>query len=303
VPMKGSVSGEVFATGRARLLDGLAARTVAGNMQVATGADIGPVMVVPLLGEHGPRGTLVLNRLQGREVFEAGDLKLATAFANQAAVALELADARERAQQFELLQDRDRIARDLHDHVIQRLFAAGLTLQSLAGAVGAGPHAERLDRAIEDIDETITQIRSAIYGLRTPLGPAMSSGRDRILEVLADVSPLLPAEPAVQFSGPLDVMVPDEVFDDVVAVLREALTNVARHAQARRIEVVVIALAATSELLVQVSDDGVGLGPDGRRSGLANLRERAENRAGTFTVESPVPGSDSGTRLRWVVPL
>lgn len=303
VPVEGSVSAEVLATGLPRLLDGLAARTVAGNVQVAAGADTGPEMVVPLLGEGGPRGTLVLNRLQGREVFEAGDLKLATAFANQAAVALELADARERAQQVELLKDRDRIARDLHDHVIQRLFAAGLTLQSLAGAVGDGPHGQRLDRAIEDIDETITQIRSAIYGLRTPLGPAMSSGRDRILAVLAQLSPLLPAEPAVQFTGPLDVMVPDEIYDDVVAVLREALTNVARHAHARRVEVTVSALVASREMLVQVSDDGVGLGPVGRRSGLANLRKRAENRAGTFTVESPVAGSDVGTRLRWVVPL
>jgi signal transduction histidine kinase len=172
-------------------------------------------------------------------------------------------------------------------------------MQSMAGSLEPA-QAERLMRCIEDIDETITQIRSAIYGLRTPLTSALSSTRERILSVLADVTPLLSSSPVVQFAGPLDVMLPDDLVDDLIAVLRETLTNVARHARAGSVRVAIEADIERRELSVQVADDGVGMGETARRSGLANLRKRAESRSGTFLVESPAAG---GTRVGWVVPI
>jgi signal transduction histidine kinase len=256
-------------------------------------------MMIPLLGEAGPRGALALGRDRGRPRFAPADVELAKAFAQQAAIALELADARELAQQVQLLEDRDRIARDLHDHVIQRLFAAGLTLQSMSALLEPA-QAERLSRCIEDIDETIAQIRSAIYGLRTPLSPAVSTTRERILSVLADVTPVLPSPPVVHFAGPLDVMLPDDLVDDLIAVLRETLTNVARHAQASSVRVAITAVIDARELSIEVVDDGVGLGPSERRSGLANLRKRAESRGGTFLAETADAG---GTLIRWSVPI
>jgi signal transduction histidine kinase len=300
VRMEGTLTGEVARTGEPRLLDGESATAAAAvEVHFAPAGGVGPSMIVPLLGEHGPRGVLAISRNPGRPVFAPSDLELAKAFAQQAAIALEIADARELAQQVELLEDRDRIARDLHDHVIQRLFAAGLTMQAMAPALEPAQGA-RLTRCIEDIDETITQIRSAIYGLRTPLGPTMSSTRDRLLEVLADVTPLLSTSPVVQFAGPLDVMLAEDLVDDLIAVLRETLTNVARHARAGSVRVGVTARIEDRALSVEVLDDGVGLGESERRSGLANLRKRAEGRGGTFVVESPAGG---GTRVSWVVPI
>lgn len=294
VSMEGTIIGEVARSGEPRVLDGPQA-TVAAATEVhfAPPGGLGPSMVIPLLGEHGPRGALALGRNPGRPPFAAAEVELARAFAQQAAVALELAHSRRLAQQVELLEDRDRIARDLHDHVIQRLFAAGLTLQAMTGGLDEA-RADRLTRCIEEIDETIAQIRSAIYGLRTPLGPKVSTTRERILEVLTDVAPLLPAAPVVQFAGPLDVLPSDEVIDDLIAVLRETLTNVARHAHADSVHVTITARTDSRELAVEVMDDGVGLGGSERRSGLANLRKRAESRGGTFAVTPPRPAAAPG---------
>lgn len=300
VEMAGTLTGQVARSGEALMLDGDAATAAAAlEVHFAPAGGVGPSMIVPLLAEHGPRGVLAISRNPGRPVFAPADLELAKAFAQQAAVALELADARELAQQVELLEDRDRIARDLHDHVIQRLFAAGLTMQAMAGALEPA-QAKRLSRCIEDIDETITQIRSAIYGLRTPLGPTANSTRDRLLQVLADVTPLLPSAPVVNFAGPLDVMLAEDLVDDLIAVLREALTNVARHAQAASVRVGIVAGVEDRTLSVEVIDDGVGLGESGRRSGLANLRKRAEGRGGSFEVEA---GPAGGTRVAWAAPI
>ncbi len=300
VPLADTISGEVARTGTPRVLtESEATAAAASEVHFAPDGGLGPSMVIPLLGERGSRGVLAVGRNPGRPPFTDVEVELAKAFAQQAAVALELADARELGQHLELLEDRDRIARDLHDHVIQRLFAAGLTLQAMAAGLDED-RAERIGRCIEDIDETITQIRSAIYGLRTPLSPAVSTTRERILGVLSDVTPLLRAAPVVQFAGPLDVMPPDDLVDDLVAVLREALTNVARHAQAAKVQVLVGAVIDTRTLTVEIADDGVGLGDSTRRSGLANLRKRAEGRGGTFEVTSPETG---GTRLVWAVPI
>jgi signal transduction histidine kinase len=231
---------------------------------------------------------------------------MATTFANHAALALELADARADQQRMLLLEDRDRIARDLHDHVVQRLFAAGLTVQSTASALNDDRHAQRLAGVVTDLDETIRQIRTSIFQLRGPLGPRTSTVRDRLLDTVTEVSGLLPFEPRLQFDGPIDAVVPDTVIDDLIAVTREALTNIARHAHAT--QAVLTLTADPTRLSLDVIDDGDGMGgkPD-RRSGLANLRERAEHHNGTLTISPATselsPSTPEGTHLRWTIPL
>jgi signal transduction histidine kinase len=228
---------------------------------------------------------------------------MATAFANQAAVALELSDARADQQRVVLLEDRDRIARDLHDHVIQRLFAAGLSLQGLAGRLDDAS-ADKLGKIVGELDDTIAQVRTTIFGLRGQLGPQLGMARARVLEVVGEVGQVLPAEPLVRFAGPIDALVGDELVEDIVAVVREALTNVARHSHADQAEV---ALSAGKDMLtLDIIDNGRGLGSSDRRSGLDNLRRRAEDRGGSFSV-GPAPAGPSkhgeGTHLRWMIPL
>lgn len=266
---------------------------------------VGPVMVLPLSGSQGVRGALVIGRLHGRHRFAEADLEMATTFANHAAVALELADARADQQRIVLLEDRDRIARDLHDHVIQRLFAIGLTVQSVATGLGADERAARLPRVVSDIDETIRQTRTSIFQLHGPLGPETGTVRTRLLTVAAEVSPVLGFDAQVRFSGPIDAVVPEPVVEDLVAVVREALTNAARHAHASNVDVDVT--TSTTELTIEVTDDGVGISDNGRSSGLANLRQRAEQRGGSLTLARGVPEqthpTKKGTRLRWTIPL
>jgi signal transduction histidine kinase len=267
------------------------------QMHLSQVVSVGPVMVLPLVASQRVRGALVVGRLQGRRQFTEADLDIATTFANHAAVALELSDARTDQQRMALLEDRDRIARDLHDHVIQRLFAAGLTVQSVASALdGAGP-SERLARVVEDVDATIRQIRTSIFQLRGPLGPETSTTRKQLLAIAAESAGSIGFEPQIHFSGPVDSVVDDDVLEDLVAVLREALANVARHAEASRADVSVTVDAG--EITLEVSDDGRGIDSE-RRSGLANLQARAETHGGTLRLIAP---RDEGTCLIWTIPI
>lgn len=259
---------------------------------------VGPVMAFPLSGEHSPRGAIVVGRLRGRHPFEEADLGMAEAFATQAAIALELSEARMDQQRLSALEDRNRIARDLHDHVIQRLFATGLTVQSAAAVTTADPklHA-RLNRTVNDIDETIRQIRTSIFELES--GDDAETLRGVALSVVSQVTPLLRVRPDTQFSGPLDTLVDDAIIRQVEAVLREALTNVAKHAEATTVGV--FAQARHDQLTVVVNDDGIGFSPTlSRRSGLANLDTRAHKHGGQLTVHNRQEG---GTRLTWTIPL
>ena len=264
---------------------------------------VGPVMVLPLMGTVDTRGALVIARLRGRNRFDDADLDMATTFANHAAVALELADGRENQQRMILLEDRDRIARDLHDHVIQRLFAAGLAVESVAARPGSDETSLRLRRVVTELDETIRQIRTSIFQLRGPMTAEVGTTRSAVLSVVSELEPVLGFEPRVTFAGPVDLAAPDASVDDLIAALREALTNVARHAKARCVDVAVE--ATTDSLVLEVTDDGVGIGEGSRWSGLANLRARAEHHGGTFTIGPIVEPPDyrQGTLLRWTIPL
>jgi signal transduction histidine kinase len=222
---------------------------------------------------------------------------MAAGFANQAALAIELAEARAEQQRAVMLDERERIAADLHDHVIQRLFAAGLSLQSTAGTLRAGEAADRILATVDDLDATIRQIRTSIFQLQQLPQTRAPGLRARLLDVATDLTPVLGFEPAVRFSGVIDA-VADDVGEDVLAVVRESLSNVARHARSASAEVDVTATA--DRLTIEVGDDGVGLGSTDRRSGLDNLRRRADRRGGTFAV---APREPTGTRLSWSVPL
>jgi signal transduction histidine kinase len=291
LPMNGSLSGRVFSTGtplRQSIDDGTASRPELG---------LGPVLAVPLHGSRRMHGVLWAARRQGRSAFGAEEVEMAAGFANQAALAIELAEARAEQQRAVMLDERERIAADLHDHVIQRLFAAGLSLQRAAGSLGAGETTDRILATVDDLDATIRQIRTSIFQLQQLPQTRAPGLRARLLDVATDLTPVLGFEPAVRFSGVIDA-VPNDVGEDVLAVVRESLSNVARHARAGSAEVDVSATA--DRLTVDIRDDGVGLGSTDRRSGLDNMRRRADRRGGTFAVG---PREPAGTVLSWSVPL
>ena len=292
LPMSGSLSGQVFSTGTPlRQSVGDAGSTSRPDL------DLGPVLAVPLHGSRRMHGVLWAARRRGRSAFGAEEVEMAAGFANQAALAIELAEARAEQQRAVMLDERERIAADLHDHVIQRLFAAGLSLQSTAGTLRAGEAADRILATVDDLDATIRQIRTSIFQLQQLPQTRAPGLRARLLDVATDLTPVLGFEPAVRFSGVIDA-VADDVGEDVLAVVRESLSNVARHARAASAEVDVAATA--DRLTVDIRDDGIGLGSTDRRSGLDNLRRRADRRDGTFTVE---PRKPTGTWLSWSVPL
>ena len=200
------------------------------------------------------------------------------------ALALELADSRAAEQKLVLLEDRDRIARDLHDHVIQELFAIGLSLESVAASLDANdPLSKRVRQRVEDIDRTIRRIRTSIFALRGPLDAAAGGLPSAVLEVTSELTAVLGFPPHVSFAGQLDFSIDEVLTDDVTAAVRETLTNVAKHARAASASVDVT--LAAGELTITVTDDGVGMRDTGRSSGTANLRTRAERRGGSFTLE------------------
>jgi signal transduction histidine kinase len=301
-PREQTYSGIAVATGRPVVVADARCDNRAAVTRRFVADTVGPVLVVPMLVGDRPLGTLVMTRRAGRAGFGAVDLDQVSAFANYAAIAVEFADARRAREELSVREERDRIARDLHDDVIQRLFAAGMSLQNLHASLGDNPGAERLDRSIADIDRTISGIRGIIYRMRTPLDGVPCNLRDRVLEVLGEVSPLFDRAPALHFEGPLDILLDREVTDDVVAVLRETLTNVAKHAGASHTEVELAVDAGERLLRVEVTDDGVGLGNPARHSGTANVAARAMARGGSCSFESPV-ANGRGTRVQWSVPL
>jgi signal transduction histidine kinase len=263
--------------------------------------EAGPIMVLPLLSTDRVRGVLSLLRKRGGRPFSVGDLAMAAGFASHASVALELADSRAAEQKVVLLEDRERIARDLHDHVIQELFAIGLSLESVVGILG--PDAaigQRIQQRVEDIDRTIRRIRTSIFALRGPLDMMSDGLRQRILEIASDVTPALGFPPHVSFAGIIDLGLSDELADDLAAVAREALTNVAKHAHAASASLDLSVTKAQVALIVTDDGVGVGVGETVRSSGLANLRVRAEKHNGTFEVQ---PGSSGGTVVKWKAPV
>ncbi|MGW3424359.1 GAF domain-containing protein [Streptomyces phaeochromogenes] len=263
-------------------------------------AGLGPVVAVPLGAGGKARGVLLLGRLAGRTTFSDDDTGPLLGFAGQAALALELAERRRDAEQIALLQDRDRIARDLHDLAIQRLFAAGMTLQSAQRFMDHPEGTERLSRTVDDLDDTIKIIRSAIFGLRTHGGGTKEGSglRGRMSEAVQASANSFGFAPALRIEGLVDTDVPGDVADHALAVLGEALSNAVRHSGARSVDVHL--RCAGGELMLTVTDDGCGV-PDGvARSGLKNIEERAHALGGALTLGERPDGG--GTQLVWRVP-
>lgn len=276
---------------------------IANDVRITAGPprwqNLGPAVAVPMNTRDGVRGVLLLARVDRLADFTEAETAPLLAYAGQAALALELAERRRDAEQLAILEDRDRIARDLHDLAIQRLFATGITLQSATRFVTHEKARERLLRAVDDLDETTRIIRSTIFGLRRHEGEGRRHGlRVRVAEELEKAVQALGFTPALRTQGLVDSGVPALVHDQVMAVLSEALTNVARHAHARSADVFL--QVGEGHVTLTVQDDGVGTPVGGRRSGLQNLAERAARLGGELRVESPETG---GTRLVWRVPL
>ncbi|GAA2718125.1 MULTISPECIES: GAF domain-containing protein [Streptomyces] len=279
--------------------DGPACRVLAGGGPVRAEGPGGPAVAVPLTSGDAVRAVLQLERARGGPAFREEELGPLVAFAGQVAVAMELAERRADAEQLAVLEDRDRIARDLHDLAIQRLFATGMTLQSAERFIDHGEAGERVRRAVDDLDETIKIIRSTIFGLRSRETASRQGLRTRLVRTVGEAATLLGFAPGLRMEGLLDTQVPREAADDVLAVLGEALANVARHAHASSVDVAVVNDGRHLELTV--TDDGVGMPADGdRRSGLRNLAERAARHGGRLSLDSP---GTVGTRLGWRIPL
>jgi signal transduction histidine kinase len=257
---------------------------------------------VPILVRDEVFGNLYLTDKTSAEVFTDVDEELVVGLAAAAGVAIENARLHTRVQDLALLEDRERIARDLHDSVIQRLFAIGLSLQGAAGLIRTDPAlaAGRVEGAVDDLDLTVKQIRSAIFGLEPLTRGAESGVRSQVLELVRDSGAALGFEPTALFDGPVDSSTTAGLAADLLATLREALSNVARHARAGRVDVTVAVDAAG--LLLRVADDGVGPpAPDQPRGhGLDNMAARAARRGGSFDIG---PATSNGTVVEWRVPV
>jgi signal transduction histidine kinase len=255
---------------------------------------------VPIKVRDRVYGNLYLTDKDGLPEFTGDDEALVTGLAVAAGIAIENAHLHRQVQLAVLTDERERVARDLHDTVIQRMFGAGLNLQAIAGMIGPGPAAERLDAVVVDIDDSIRELRSIIFALGlTGEEPEI---RARILSLLAELRLIVGFEIHALFDGPVDSLISGEIADHLLAVVREAVTNVGRHARATRAEVGLSARDGWCTL--RILDNCLGLhNSEGTRAGgmgLINLRRRAEKLGGEFHVEGPVAG---GTDLTWKVPV
>jgi signal transduction histidine kinase len=300
-PRAGSISGDVLASGDAAVLHDASKDHRVVQPQVRTG-EIGPALFVALVAEDRPFGTLSVARVSGAPLFSGGDLEMVRTFAAQASVALEHDRGRQRLQRVILLEDQERIARELHDNVIQRLFAIGLSLQATDRLVQDPEARARLAAAVDDLDVTARQIRTVIFDVESTRGEHDAGLRGRVVELTREAGRALGFEPRVTFAGPIDSTVPDRLGDEVLTTLRESLSNATRHARASRVD---IELTVTRTLVVlRVSDDGIGFSADRAATaggqGLRNMRTRAERLGGRFDVRAHPTG---GTVVDWQAPL
>jgi two-component system sensor histidine kinase DevS len=254
----------------------------------------GPALVLPLRTTDTVAGVVVALRRDGAHPFSDGQLDMMAAFADQAALAWQLASTQRRIRELDVLADRDRIARDLHDHVIQRLFAVGLALQGTIPRARSTEVQQRLSDSVDDLQCVIQEIRTTIFDLHGT-SPGITRLRQRLDEAIAQFSGSQ-LRTTVQFVGPLSV-VDAALADHAEAVVREAVSNAVRHAEATTLAVTV---KVEDNVCIEVIDDGRGLHGDITGSGLTNLRHRAQEAGGAFTIEH-APGG--GTVLRWSAPL
>ena len=251
---------------------------------------------VPVRARSTVYGNLYLTDKMGADEFSEQDQALAEALAVAAGIAIENTRLHERVRVLSVLNDRDRIARDLHDRVIQRIFAVGMSLQGATRMSEQNQILERVNKAVDDLDTTITEIRTAIFELGDK---AMSGGlRQSVLELTEEMASSLGARPEVTFDGAIDNAISQVIADSLLAVLREALTNAGKHAKATSYNVTI---SVDADVLLEVGDNGRGIelpGSFGAGLGLVNIRSRAQRLGGSLEI---LTGED-GTRLLWRVP-
>ena len=254
---------------------------------------------VPVKVRDSIFGNLYMCEKTGADQFTQEDEDLLVTLAAAAGVAIENARLAARVRALALLEDRERIARDLHDTVIQRLFAVGMQLQGTARLTDKPEVASRLNQAVDDLDRTVRDIRSTIFSLNAT-GDDVGSLRMLVQAIADEVVDALGFHPTVFFDGPVDSTVPDQVAEQVQAVVREALSNVAKHAKASK--AVVRVSVADNAVSVRVADDGVGAAGTGAGpgKGLSNMASRAERLGGSFAIGTE---TDGGTTLTWIAPL
>jgi signal transduction histidine kinase len=274
--------------------DGSRLRAIESTIHAGTGP-LGSVIILTLGGASAPRGALLLARLRDRRGFSELDRRQAARFGRDLSVAFELSRARSDQQKLDLVDDRYRIARDLHDHVIQNLFGVGLALQRIHSGLPDGDATRRLSQQIDEVDATIRQIRRTIFELTSPTAPT------DIREAVGDLARSSLGGSALglefRFDGP-DVDLAPSLVADVLAVVREGLSNVLRHAEATRVTVTVA--VSPQRISIVISDNGVGGSHERTGRGLTNLDERASARGGSFALSA---GSPRGTRLEWTAPV
>jgi signal transduction histidine kinase len=252
---------------------------------------------VPIRVRDDVYGNLYLTDKVGAATFSDEDVALAEALAQAAGIAIQSARLHDQVRVISVLDDRDRIARDLHDRVIQRIFAVGMALQGVARMPDPTQARSRIDKAVDELDATIAEIRSTIF----ELGESSLPGglRQSIVRLCDEMAPTLGARPELSFHGPIDNTVPKQTADHILAVLREALTNAGKYANATHYRVV---LRVENDIVLEVADDGTGFDPAATTAGLglANLRNRAEKLNGSFDV---ISNPAEGTRVIWAVPM
>jgi signal transduction histidine kinase len=291
VPVEGSTTGAVFRSGTPVIT-----AAFGHPPQAFTDAGRRPAIVMPLRSEHTVLGVIAVARNSDQPPFDAEHLDLMSDFADHAAMALTLASALEHARYLTVLADRERIGHDLHDHVIQRLFAAGLDLQGTIARSRSSEITDRLNRTVTDLQTTIEDIRTTIFELHST-GRQRIGFRQRIQAAVADLTENGAVVTTLRMSGPMSV-IGDDLAGHAESVILEAVSNAVRHSGATQLTVEV---AVADELDIMVTDDGCGISADnGRRSGLANMASRAEQIGGRCLLATP-PGG--GTEVHWTVPL
>ena len=302
LPAGQSLSGRVLATGERVASADFAADERAAHAARGAMTHIGPAVVFPLGVPGNVRGVLTVGRRHGAAAFPQALVDVVASFAAQAGVALELAASRAEAERVSLYEDRDRIARDLHDLVIQRLYATGMSLEGTMPMITRPEVASRITNAVDAMDDTIKDIRATIFALQARGVVDRPDLRGDIVALVEEMTPMLGFAPSLRLGAGLAAPVRPQLAEQVIAALREALSNAARHAQAIEVDVTVD-VDPDEMLTVLVTDDGIGIPADVKRSGLRNLTTRAQDLGGELRLSPADPGAATpGTRLEWRVP-
>jgi signal transduction histidine kinase len=307
LPTDQSLAGQVFATGQPVTVPDFPADPRSAGAARGPMAHVGPSMILPLGAPGNVHGVLSVHRRRGGQPFEPAAMDVIASFAAQAGVALELAARRSDAERLSLYEDRDRIARDLHDLVIQRLYATGMSLEGTVPMIAVPEVAHRVRNAVDAMDETIKDIRATIFALQARAENPSSRLRAEIVDIVDEMTVMLGFAPSLRLGQGLDGLVSPDAAEYLLSALREALSNTARHAQATTVEVSV-EVNESDQLTLRVTDNGRGIPAGVHRSGLRNLAQRAGSLGGVLEL-GPAGGpgghgtaADGGTTLVWRVP-